>query len=250
MQLDSSTYQAQSSLAAFCRGGSLPLLPDINENHVLQYKRLIKNIFHDTLSSAYPLTCDMLPSNDWNDLVNQFMLHHACSNPQVWYMPVELYEYVRDNDLPLKKKYLHLLELMQLEWLELEVYMMEDEEQNGVFSDKSDFRKKEICLNTETRIAAFEYPVHLKNARYISHTDKGNYFVSLHRHPESGKVLFVDLKLAHVQLLKHLIDNDSANYTAMLNVFMLHAPQDKAEQALNIFLTDGLFNKLFLLFHT
>jgi hypothetical protein len=202
MLLHDATQQYQSALATYCRTGKYVSIPGVKEKHVGHYRRLVYNVVEDTLQSAYPLTYEMLSTREWRALVTQFFAQHACVSAQVWYMPKELYEFVLETKHPLTVKYPFLSELLWLEWLEVELYMMEDRPSD--FQEKGDLLKSKLVLNQEFHLQYFTFPVHVKKAKSITLADKGNYFLVLHRHPETGSVSFTDLSPAFVRMLEVL----------------------------------------------
>lgn len=202
MPLLDSTRVSQQSLANYCRTGEYTPIAGVREQHVQHYRRLVYNVIDDTLRSAYPLTFQLLNATEWNGLVQEFFREHACSSPQVWYMPKEFYEYFTQHQPEWWEKYPFIMELMLFEWLEVEVYMMEDRAASLSFT--GDLLKQPLALNPEHHLQYFTWPVHLKNAAQINPSDKGHYFLALHRHPNSGDVLFTSLSPALVCMLEYL----------------------------------------------
>ena len=202
MLLLDNTKKNQSALAQYCRTGENPGIKGVNEKNLPHYRRLIYNVFESNLSSAYPLTKKLLQKVEWNGLVSDFVAYHASITPQVWYMPKEFAEYVRNDEFGIIKKYRFLPELLLFEWLEVEIYMMEDIHTD--YSDFGDIEKDKLVLNPEMHLQHFSYPVHKKNAGKITEEEKGNYFLSLHRQPGSGKVLFTALSPVLLRILEYL----------------------------------------------
>ena len=117
-------------------------------------------------------------------------------------MPQELYTYITEVNHQLLKKYYVLKELLLFEWLEIQLYMQEDIETDCVLEGSLSVDK--LVLNPEYILKGFCYPVHLKKAKKININDVGQYFVMLHRHPNSGKVLFTNLSPAFVRVIELL----------------------------------------------
>lgn len=201
MQLLNSTRQYQSDLAAYCRTGKLEPIPGINHDNISRYRSLVLNVVDDSLQNAYPLTYALLPAREWENAVNNFFSHHACQSAQVWYMPKEFYQYLVNSKHPLLKKYPFLAELLWFEWIELELYMMEDAP--AVHTQAGDILFSKLVLNPEHVLLSFQYPVHKKNAKHISVADKANYYVIAHRNKE-GDVLFNELGPAAVRMTEYL----------------------------------------------
>ncbi|MBW6479645.1 MAG: DNA-binding domain-containing protein [Bacteroidales bacterium] len=202
MLLKQDTKTAQSALANYCRTGILNDIPGVEDHRVHHYRRLVFNIIDDSLASAYPLTRNLLSVAEWDELVNEFFSSHPCQSPQVWTMPKEFYEYLIEVNHPLLTKYPFLQELLWMEWLEIEIYMMEDQKVNYQGSDISGIGK--LVINPEHRLITLNYPVHLKQASQILPDDRGNYYLIMHREPVSGKVHFTDLSPFFTRMIEHL----------------------------------------------
>mgnify|MGYP005838916787 CR=1 FL=1 len=244
MNLQQATFNAQSQLAAFCRTGNYSPIQGVNEKHVHQYRRLVFNVVEDSLQSAYPLTHNLLTAQEWDGLVNIFFSEHECQSPQVWQMPGELIPFMENTNHPLLEKYVCLKDLLLFEWLEVEVYMMEDLEATP-FKTKGDLKNDKLVLNQELKILMLNYPVHLKNASEITEEDQGQYFACMHRDPESGRVEFSNLQYPHVELIEHL-SNQPINYKDAFQLFLKYTTEYEASHALNGFIQASLESKLIL----
>jgi uncharacterized protein len=201
MFLSETTTTHQAQLAAYCRTGVLADIPGIRKENISHYRRLVYNIVNDMLENAYPLTKKIFSAKEWKMVVNEFFSSHPCQTPQVWYMPKEFYEYLTATDHILFKKYPFLKDLLWFEWIELELFMMEDKP--VPYTVNGDILFSRLILNPENKLLAFQYPVHYKNARYISLTDRANYFVAAHRSTE-GVVVFTDLSPGLARLIEYL----------------------------------------------
>lgn len=204
MQLFESTHRTQSALANYCRTGTYTPISGANETNIAVYRELAFDVIEDMLQSTFPLTHELL-SEEWLQLVQDFFSNHACKSPQVWYMPKELYEYLSSIEQdPFLKKYPYLLELIWFEWLETELYMMEDQ----VIAHRltGNINTDRLVLNPESHFQHFCYPVHLKNAKSIASSDQADYYLTAHRVPETGDVLFTDISPALLRILELLAD--------------------------------------------
>ncbi|HVI48222.1 MAG TPA: DNA-binding domain-containing protein [Chitinophaga sp.] len=200
--LHETTQGYQSALAGYCRTGNYHPIPGVRDAHVGHYRRLVYNVINDMLQSAYPLTYDVLTAAEWEALVQEFFSSHACQSPQVWYMPKELYQYTTTTEHALLTKYPFLTELLWLEWLEVELFMMEDKP--ATFSLSGDVLTDPLVLNPEYALQHFHYPVHLMPARQITAKEKGDYFLVMFRKPDTGNVEYMDLSPALVYILEQL----------------------------------------------
>lgn len=197
------TIENQNKLASYCRTGNLPEIPGIKEQHVHHYRRLVFNIVEDCLASSFPLAENLMTPKQWRKLVEEFFENHPCQSYQVWQMPEELIVYMEKVNHELFKKYPALQDLLYFEWMECYLYMMPDIKVTQNYISEINWELP-LVLNPEIEVSMAQYPIHLRNAKYITLTHKGNYFYAGHRHPESGKVVFTNISNAVVLLIEKL----------------------------------------------
>ncbi len=202
-QLSDKTRRQQELLAAYARDGEAREIEGVTPGRIPHYRRLVFNVVRDALTSTYPLTVNLLIEKEWSILCQEFFAEHTCSDPQVWRMPEELIGYVAKSQTALCSSYPHLLDLLLLEWKEVEYYMMPDR----IFEEKqtADPLHESWNLNPESEVVRFRYPVHLKNARYISRTDEGEFYCLIFRQPVSSKVKFMNLSPFLAWLMETLL---------------------------------------------
>ncbi|MDZ7742246.1 MAG: DNA-binding domain-containing protein [Bacteroidota bacterium] len=193
MLTDQETHKIQSALASYCRNGDNPALPGIKEGRLKHYRRLVYNNVNASLRSAYPLACNFLKEETWEEVVNDYFMNYACQSPQIWQMPYEFYQYLTEKEHKLLKDYEFLAELLLMEWLEVELFMMEDIECE--YSPEQNTEDDRLVLNPEHRLLALKYPVHLKKASSVKASDKGNFYLLMHRMPTVGSVVFTDVSV-------------------------------------------------------
>jgi hypothetical protein len=246
MLKNSPTYIAQAGLANYCRNGNTHSLKGVREDNLPQYRRLIRNIFNDTLVTAYPITGKLLSDNEWNGLVDDFMRDFSPSSPQVWQMPRELWEYVSDSGHHLAVKYPFLTDLLWFEWLEIELYMMKDITVS--FRQKGSLREEKMVLNPEHKIVGFEWPVFLKSPGKIESDDKGQYFLVMFRHPVNKSVRFIHVSPVLARLIELLSENPKSleELIADLSIDLKATISSEQQSYVEIFLS-GLFEKGLLL---
>lgn len=248
MQPLTKTFQQQSKLANFCRTGEYETLENVNVKNVPHYRRLVFNVVEDMLQTAYPLTFELLGEKEWLNITKDFFARHACVSPQVWYMPKEFYTYLSEQDnRPLHKRYPFLLELLWFEWLEVEIYMMEDKTVEN-YSSEGNIQNDLLIINPEIHLQHFQYPVHLKNAKDISENDKGNYFLSLHRDPDNGEIIFTSLSPALLRFLE-LLSETPMNIDVPANIICKEMNIDRTndiDKMLQTFVRNALDTKLIL----
>lgn len=191
MSLKAETKDQQSRLARYTRDGHEPELIGTTEGRTAHYRRLVMGVIREAMTSTYPLTVNLLTQKEWSVLYQEFFEEHDCQHPQVWRMPQELIQYTKEHQSELTRKYPHIIDLLRLEWLEAEYYMMPDRTWDTAITE--DFWMTPWNLNPESQLLDLDYPVHLKNARFISLTDKGEFHCLIYRQSDTGKVKFINL---------------------------------------------------------
>jgi hypothetical protein len=166
----------------------------------------------DTLSSAYPLTKKLLGDTDFIKLCDEFFANHACQESQVFRMTRELVEYISTKpNHNLHSRFPFLLELMEFEWTEMEMYMMEDIKAPE-FKQKGNYLTDKIVLNPEHQLIQFEFPVFKKKPNELSEKDRDRYFCYAFRQPESGKIIFLDVSPVIATILSLIESGQSLSY--------------------------------------
>jgi hypothetical protein len=212
VQRDYTFQEHQEKLAEYCRTGGYQELPGIHSRERAEtYRGLILNVVESTLSNAYPITRKVLGEEEWVRLVHAFFAEYPCQSPELWRMPYGLVAYVFQTGygadfLPFLK------DLLEFEWIEIEVYMMEDTapvpyRSTGRLLDDG------LVLNPSHRVTLLRYPVFqlsvddlkadLSSVRGL----EGLYPLLTYRHPETCHVYFVEISPFHLRLLQ-LIEQD------------------------------------------
>jgi hypothetical protein len=202
MLLKTETYQQQSKLAQYCRNGVEVEILGAQTNRLPNYRRLVFNVIKDALETTYPISFKYIDEEIWDEMMYQFFSTHKCIDPQVWRMPEEFYQfclaenYAEKHDLPF------LNDLLHFEWLEVEIYMMEDIKYPE-YKSSDNWLDKKLALNPEHKIIKLEYPVHLENPKDAG-LKKGDYFLLLYREKESGRVQFINLSILFTFLIENI----------------------------------------------
>jgi hypothetical protein len=239
MQPSIKTFKHQIDFANYCKTGNYISIPGVNEKNVKHYRRLVFNNVFDSLSSAYPITKKLFGDAKWEETVNRFFSTQKIQSPLIWYMPKEFKDYVINLEKDLLKEYVFLSDLLQFEWLEIEVFMMPDE----TIEFHSDTNL--YYINPEIRLIGVAYPIHLKEAKAITEKDKGNYFISLHRNIDTGSVEFTNLSIPFVDVIENLIDTPLTK-TAILNILKKYVDEIAANNAFDQFEQIAIINQLLI----
>lgn len=204
MLLQKDTYRQQSDLASYCRTNKLSNELKVRTDKVHHYRRLVYNIIDDSLQSAFPLTYNLLDENEWEKLVEIYFSTHKSQSAQVWRMPEEFYLFWKEKQDPIHEKYPFLNDLLFLEWIEIEIFMMEDKEYPP-YTSEGNINDETLAINPEHKIIHVHYPVHLKNAGQILKDNKDDFYILIFREQESGKVQFMDISPFYTLLIENLL---------------------------------------------
>jgi hypothetical protein len=237
MQSLPKTFQYQTDLSNYCKTGNYISIPGVNEKNIKHYRRLVFNNVYDSISSAYPITKKLFGKKKWKKVVNRFFSSQKIQSPQIWYMPKEFKDYVISNENKQLNKYPFLEDLLQFEWLEIEVFMMPDETIEYLTETNLYY------LNPEIRLIKTKYPIHLKKAKNITEEDKGNYFISLHRNKKTGAVEFTNLSIPFVDVLENLMEKPLTE-SAILNILQKYVELTTAKSAFYQFEQITIINQL------
>lgn len=245
MDISKITYDAQIKLADYCRTGEESEIPGVKRDRLHHYRRLVYNIIYGNLKQAYPIAYKVLDTEEWDMLVADFMKIHEPQTPKIWLLPFEFYQFVRDQDYVSKLNKVWLNDLLYFEWMEIEVYTMEDVESEVNVSKEGDIMKDLISINPEFRLMKIEYPVHLHAVDHVE-DKKGNYFILLIREPETGRVEFFNLSILHLWVIQKIVDGNKVIDVIDEASEVFKIPNlDELSNHLKKFLTDLLNKKAF-----
>jgi len=188
------TYQIEKELAHWCKTGDPVAIPGTRQKGLDQYRRLIRNNIHNAMEQAFPISFTVLSEEQWNTLINDFHAKHPASTPQVWKLPHEFYQFVKENNYAEHFSLPFLDDLLHFEWIEIAVHTMEDiapppcKKEGILLTDK-------IVVHPEHQLIRLTYPVHLYAAEEaLQHP--GDYFLLTFR-TRDFDVRFVDLPALH-----------------------------------------------------
>lgn len=204
MAYNDSTGQYQRMLASYTRTGVATAIPGTREEGIMRYRTMIYTIVNDSLSTSYPLTKKLLSPEAWEKAVHEYFSAHACMSPYLWRMPLEFYAYIKEHRSDLIQAYPCLADLLLVEWVEIEVFMMEDEE--VFYTEKGIVETEPLVLNPACAVQYFQYPVYSKAAAEITAADAAHYFLLTHRHPETGKVGFLEIAPMFARMFEWLAE--------------------------------------------
>ncbi len=213
MLLRTETYNQQNNLVQYCRSGNEVEIIGTLPERLPHYRRLVFNIVKEAMETTFPIAFEYIETKIWDEMVHTFFGSHKCNDPQVWRMPKEFVEFCKTEGYSKHYNLPFLNDLLFFEWMEVEIYMMEDIEYPE-FTDSGNWLKEKIAVNPEHTIIKLEYPVHLEKP-FNTINKKGDYFLLLHRQKDSGKVQFTNLSV----LFTFLIENIALGQKTLEEIF-------------------------------
>jgi hypothetical protein len=226
MLLKTETYNQQSKLTQYCRDGNEVAILGTKPERLPNYRRLVFNVVKDALETTYPISYKYIETEIWDEMVYNFFSLHKCQDPQVWRMPEEFYLFCKSEKYSEIYQLPFLNDLLNFEWLEVEIYMMEDIPYPD-FIDSENWLNKNIAVNPEHRIIKLEYPVHLEKP-FEAANKKGDYFLLLYRQKETGRVQFTNLSVLFTFLLENIIPGEKTLEQIFIDIIYIFGINDLA----------------------
>jgi hypothetical protein len=183
--------EQQRKMALFCRTGQDASGTGMRPEKASIYRELILANVQSALRNNYPLTYVLLEGEKWEELTRDFFGEYSCLDPQFWKMPQGLASYVKESGWGEKRELPFLSDLLDFEWLEMEVFMMEDQLVPR-WSREGDVLDDHLVLNPEHRLKTYSYPVFSQLSLDAS-WKKGEYPLFCYRHPETLGAHFFSL---------------------------------------------------------
>ncbi len=203
MWLNQKTLETQNQLADFARtGNDAEKVSGAVTRRLKHYRRLVFNNFFNTLSTAFPITKKDFGAEKFRHLVTDFIENHDHQTPQIWRMPKEFVIYARENNWSAQYGKPYLDELLEFEWIEIDIHTMPDKKLPEV-NTSGDLMEETIGLNPEFEIMELNYPVHKLPPNQLEE-NQGKYYVLIYREHSDFTVQFTDLSPLHVFIIENL----------------------------------------------
>jgi len=164
------------------------------------YRDLVWGGVQDTLSGAYPIAEHLLGADRWKALIERFFAEHPVPSPELWRMPLSLYDFVRETRYGPEHGLPFLEQLILFEWKEIELHMALDPELPPYQEAKELTLDDPPLVNPVMEILPLSYPV-FRSRDLEEIAEEGNYFLLLFRHPEHLDVRFIELSPLYAAVL-------------------------------------------------
>ncbi len=219
-----------------CRTGKLDLSLKADPKRMQIYLRFIRRTLEDTLKRAYPLTRHILSDEQWDEIVSDYLANVDCPSPFIWKAPEGFVSFVQTKDWSERFAIPYLVDLVDFEWLEIEMTMMPDCEKIPS-SGEGDILEDPLFINPESCVVVYSYPVFEKKP-LPRPMEKGIYPLLAFRHPEDSDVRFIALSLFYQRVLELLQENLVGRQALTRAATEFHLDEEKALTIGKKFLSD------------
>ena len=127
---------------------------NVLKNEQKIYSSLLKKVFFDALSSAYPLFYKEVDKNKFERIVREFMQYGA-KNAKMWKMPNEFRLFIKKKKLFRETAYVD--DLLWFEWSEVKLMMKNYKTQlPQEFLYKNEYKLSKSCVLKKLKYKVFE----------------------------------------------------------------------------------------------
>ncbi len=127
---------------------------NVLKNEQKIYSSLLKKVFFDALSSAYPLFYKEVDKNKFERIVREFMQYGA-KNAKMWKMPNEFRLFIKKKKLFRETAYVD--DLLWFEWSEVKLMMKNYKTQlPQEFLYKNEYKLSKSCVLKKLKCKVFE----------------------------------------------------------------------------------------------
>ncbi len=203
--------QLQKKFADHVRKGLVDHFPEVNCAAFALYHTHLKSKMSSFLSSCFPLTQEALGTLCWENKIADFLATRSTPDGFVLSLSHPFYHYLlncKEN-----QHYPYLKDLLQFEYLLIELFYMED----LLFpSFQTDGNRLEsfLVFNPEHRLLHLEYPVFRQKGVALAQS-QGSYYLLMYRHPVSFEVELMELSALYFSALSKMITQPSSLLVSM-----------------------------------
>lgn len=157
--------QVQHEFCDWIRQPEQQPLPDqVALSRMQVYRELLFNNVCDFVDRVYPVAQSLLPAQTWQQLKTDFFSFGRCESP--FYLDISLHfrDYLSESEHPVLQDYPWLAELLQVEWLELHLDLVEftwpDLSQIVTAPLMQEMQQTALALSVPIWVLAYQWPVY------------------------------------------------------------------------------------------
>lgn len=197
---------------------------DVESRRMAIYRRLVYNNIESFLSSACPISKQILGDTAWHDLVRDFIRQHRCASPLFSDIAREFVSYLEEQpqqDLPMPC----IAELAHYEWVELALGIASADFVKRELDEHQDSLQLNLQRSPLSWSYAYNYPVHQISADNLPDKPAETpYFLLLYRNDED-QMKFIELNAVSARLLDLLEAGQTGQQAAQAIAEALQHPQ-------------------------
>jgi hypothetical protein len=169
---------------------------NVLKNEQKVYSSLVKKVFFDALSSAYPLFYKEVDNKKFEKIVCKFMQYGA-KNVKMWKMPNEFRLFIKKKKL--FREIVYVDDLLWFEWSEVNLMMKNYKTQIAQkFSYKNEYKLSKSCVIKKLKYRVFEKD---------NFSKKGKFYLLAYYDMSEYRVLYVELSQIMHLFLKNMKKN-------------------------------------------
>jgi hypothetical protein len=200
----------QYAFAAHIRDPQNAPAPEgIEDRRMAIYRELFFNNLKSLLSNMFPVLTKLHSDQHWRRLVRRFMQNHRAHTPYFLELPAEFLDFLQNQYQPDSEDFPFLVELAHYEYIELALYVSEEEnDMEGVDPD-GDLLASVPVKSALAWVYAYQYPVHRISADYLPDAPgEQPVYLAVYR-DSNDKVGFLELNAVTAGLLNAIQENDA-----------------------------------------
>lgn len=206
--------ELQKQFSAYLRDpDNNPCPAHISPEKINVYRDLIYNTTEELISNAFPVIHSILKETLWHETIRKFLSEHEAKTPLFVEVPLEFIQFV-SNHKEFFTDYPFIEELAHYEWIELELYLAEDEFSSP--KKTTDLLTATLQVSPLARSCQYQYPVHKIGKDYIPQTTPNSpVFLLIHRN-QLDKVKFSEINAVSARLIEIIQINEDITIEKVL----------------------------------
>jgi len=219
--------QTQYTFAAYIRDPAInPVPAGVKPERMAVYRELFLNNVDGFIANGFPVLRRILDGEHWQALIHDFFARHRCVTPYFSGIPEEFLAYLRDERLGGPNDYPFLLELAHYEWVELALFVDENDPPQENTCLSSEILERPLVLSPVAWPLAYHYPVHRISPDFLPLEPPADPTLLTVYRDRDDQVRFLELNPVSYRLLQMLEENGEQtgkHYLTLLATELGHA---------------------------
>lgn len=143
-----------------------PAPEGIEDRRLGIYRDLLYNNVESFIANSYPVLNQILPADEWQEMVREYFSIHQAHTPLFPQMPREFLRYLEQHETVWTERYPFMLELAHYEWVEAGLYIDTREIDWQGINSNGDLLDGIPVLSPLALPLCYRYPVHKLSPEY------------------------------------------------------------------------------------